>query len=57
MDKKEKTVDLINAYFFFNGKDIVVKDVVAGINNWISIKDPRFRTYLEKFHENVNKIK
>lgn len=56
MDKKrEKAIELINAYF--DGKDIVVKDVMAGINHWTSIKDPRFWTYLGKFCENVDKYK
>ena len=59
MDKKrEKAIELINAYI--DGKDIVVKDVkdvMAGINHWTSIKDPRFWTYLGKFCENVDKYK
>lgn len=56
MDKKrKKAIELINAYF--DGKDIVVKDVMAGINKWTSIKDPRIWTYLGKFCENVDKYK
>lgn len=53
--KKEKAIELINAYF--DGKDIVVKDVMAGISDWTSIKDPKFWTYLGKFCENVDKYK
>ena len=53
--KKEKAKKLINAYF--DGKDLGVKDVLAGINHWTSIKDPRFWTYLGKFCENVDKYK
>lgn len=54
-EKRKKAIELINAYF--DGKDIVVKDVMAGINHWTSIKDPRFWTYLGKFCENVAKYK
>lgn len=54
-EKRKKAIELINAYF--DRKDIVVKDVMAGIYHWTSIKDPRFWTYLEKFCENVDKYK
>lgn len=49
---KQKAIDLVNAYF--DGKEIIVKDPIFGIENWTSIKDRRYWTYLAKFCEKVD---
>lgn len=58
MDKEEQrkqAIDLVNAYF--DNKDIVMKDPVHGVKDWVSIKHPEYWSYLEEFCKNVDKYK
>lgn len=55
MDKREKAIELINAYF--DGKDIIMKDPMYGVHDWVSIKHPKYWSYLVMFCKNVDKYK
>ena len=55
MDKREKAIELINAYF--DGKDIIMKDPMHGVHDWVSIKHPEYWSYLVMFCKNVDKYK
>lgn len=45
---KEKALALVEAYFD-DTKTILVKDKDHGVNDWVSIHDPNYWTYLEMF--------
>ena len=55
MKAREKALELVNAYF--DGKDIVMKDPVHGVEDWVSVRHPKYWSYLTKFCENVDKYK
>lgn len=55
MDKREKAIELINAYF--DGKDIIMKDPEHGVPNWVSINHPEYWSYLDMFCREVDKYK
>lgn len=50
---KSKAIALIEAYFD-ESKTILVKDEKHGVKDWVSIKDPNYWTYIEKFIEYVD---
>ena len=52
MDKREKAIELINAYF--DGKDIIMKDPEHGVPNWVSINHPEYWSYLDMFCREVD---
>ena len=55
MKEREKAIALVNAYF--DGKDIIMKDPVAGVPDWVSVRHPEYWSYLTMFCKNVNKYK
>ena len=55
MNDREKAIALVNAYF--DGKDIIMKDPVAGVPDWVSVRHPEYWSYLTMFCRNVNKYK
>ena len=52
---REKAIELVNAWF--DGKDIVMKDPIHGVEDWISVRHPDFWSYLGQFCVNVDKYK
>ena len=52
---REKVIELINAYF--DGKDIMMKDPEYGVENWVSIHDPNYWSFLGEFIKKVDKYK
>ena len=52
---KEKAIELVKAYF--DGKDIVMKDPVHGVEDWTSIRHSDYWSYLSEFCKNVDKYK
>ena len=55
MNDREKAIALVNAYF--DGKDIIMKDPIHGIPDWVSVRHPEYWSYLAEFCKNVNKYK
>ena len=55
MNDREKAIALVNAYF--DDKDIIMKDPVAGVPDWVSVRHPNYWSYLTMFCKNVNKYK
>ena len=55
MNDREKAIALVNAYF--DGKSIIMKDPVAGVPDWVSVRHPEYWSYLTMFCKNVNKYK
>ena len=55
MNDREKAIALVNAYF--DGKDIIMKDPVAGVPDWVSVRHPEYWSYLTMFCKNVHKYK
>lgn len=53
--KREVAIELINAYF--DGKDIIMRDPVHGVKNWVSIHDPNYWSYLGEFIKEVDKYR
>lgn len=53
--KKAKAIELVNAYF--DGKEIIMKDPIHGVPDWVSIKHPEYWSYLAEFCKNVDKYK
>jgi hypothetical protein len=54
-NNREKAIELVNAWF--DGKDIVMKDPIHGVEDWISVRHPDFWSYLGEFCVNVDKYK
>lgn len=52
---REKAIALVNAYF--DGKDIVMKDPEAGVDNWIAIEGMGYWSFLGEFCKNVDKYR
>ena len=55
MNEKEKAIALINAYF--DGKDIIMKDPIHGVPDWVSVRHPEYWSYLTMFCKNIDKYK
>ena len=55
MNEREKAIALVNAYF--DGKDIIMKDPMRGVPDWVSVRHPEYWSYLTMFCKNVNKYK
>ena len=55
MNDREKALALVNAYF--DGKDIIMKDPVRGVPDWVSVRHPEYWSYLTMFCKNVHKYK
>ena len=55
MNDREKAIALVNAYF--DGKDIIMKDPVRGVPDWVSVRHPEYWSYLTMFCKNVHKYK
>lgn len=54
-EDREKAIALVNAYF--DGKDIVMKDPVHGVPDWVSVNHPEYWSYLSQFCKNVDKYR
>lgn len=52
---REKAIALVNAYF--DGKDILMKDPEADVPDWVSIHNPEYWSYLDRFCREVDKYK
>ena len=52
---REKALALVNAYF--DGKDIIMKDPIHGVPDWVSVRHPEYWSYLTMFCKNIDKYK
>ena len=52
---REKALALVNAYF--DGKDIIMKDPIHGVPDWVSVRHPEYWSYLTMFCKSIDKYK
>ena len=52
---KEKALAIVSA--FFDGKEVEMKDPKHGVGDWVSVRSPRYWSYLTEFCRNVDKYR